>query len=289
MLPILLWILTVFIWSIWDTFYKIALNLANLSGNLFKFFAVVWSIPIIVFILILQWVSFGNVSNLILLWTLGISILWFANGQLRISIVRKEKLSHLLPYNDLDKIFTVVLWFFLYLWTEKSVSLTTLIITLLAIIVVILFSIDFKNISFPKTFGLIIVNKLIRSALLLAIAFLLIHISSGEYFIVKWFWESLIIFVLIFVLKDNFRDVFTQSKAFYKARWVPAVMWGISYLLWLYVIELSGIIIATLLGFLWIIFNILAMKFIAKDTPSQKQILLAFIVTSLIAIGYYFK
>jgi hypothetical protein len=61
-------------------------------------------------------------------------------------IYKVEKISTLMPFENLQKVFVVIISYFLF----SDTSLTTLLITLLSIIVIILFKIDFKNFKLPK-------------------------------------------------------------------------------------------------------------------------------------------
>ncbi len=289
MFAILLWSFTVFLDSIAGTYYKISLDLSRLSNNLFKVFAILWNLVILVWVLIFQWSTLFHNWTLLLFLPFIISIIRFFNEQLYLEILKKEKLSVLLPYNNLDKICTVIFWFFLYAGTDKEISFITFFITLMTILVIITFSIDLKKMQFPKSFWLISLYNLIKSILYLSIAYVLISISSSEYFIIKWFWELSAIILISLILRENIKNLLQQSKRFYITRAIPSLVWWLTYILSLYIIETSWIIIATLLGFLWIAFNILAMKIIAKDCPTKKQIILAFIVIILIGTWYYFK
>jgi hypothetical protein len=61
-------------------------------------------------------------------------------------IFKLEKITHLLPYENLSKIFTIIFSFYLF----SDVSTITFFITILTIFVIILFSIDLKNLTFSK-------------------------------------------------------------------------------------------------------------------------------------------
>gem|GEM_PF-2455326 len=62
------------------------------------------------------------------------------------AIYKKEKISTILPYENLSSIFAILISFFIF----KDVSWTSFFIAILTVIVIILFSIDFKNVKFPK-------------------------------------------------------------------------------------------------------------------------------------------
>jgi hypothetical protein len=105
--------------------------------------------------------------------------------------------------------------------------------------------------------------------------------------------NSIIIFSLYLILailfKESFKSLLVQNKTFYKSRGLSLILWWTWFLIWLYIIESFWVLIATLISFIWIITSILSLKYILKDTPKIKDIILAIIVTIMIWIWYYFK
>jgi len=67
-----------------------------------------------------------------------------------------------MPYTNINKILSIVLAFFLL---SKDVSFITLIITIIAIIVIISFSIDFKTLKIPKSIIMFSIAEALTSIL----------------------------------------------------------------------------------------------------------------------------
>lgn len=290
MWAILLWILTSFLSSTWDSFRKITLEESRMSTSMFSFFASLlwWIIILGIFLYFGMDFSIFN-DSLYLLIIFVIVLVWFLNQYLLQHVYKNEKLSILLPFDSLDKIFIVVFWFIIFYWTDQWTSITTLLITLLTICIIIFSSIDIKNISLPKTVIIFIVHKIIRAAKILWAWFFLLKYSSIDYVILDWVFYIIFAFIAVIALKRPFKNMLNQSRKFYNNRIISIILWRSGYILGIYIIQDSGVIIATLLWFFYIAFSVFSMKFIAKDTPSKKQIILAFVVIALVWIWYYFK
>jgi len=257
---------------------------------MFKYFAFVFCFFMVIFLNFTFWVEFWILSDYnFLLLSLIITIISIINTYLQLHIYKTVKLSEMLPYNNLDKLFIVIIWSILYYWTDKQTSFITIWTTLLTIILIIVFTIDFKKIKIPKSIWLFTLQKLIKAWIVIAIWYILIKYTNITFIAVNLVFELIIFTVIALVLKDSFKTMLTQTKTFYISRVWATILGRTAYIIWLYILQTSWLIIATLLWFLGIVFNILSMKFILNDTPTKKQIHLAFMVLILIWIWYYFK
>ena len=287
MISILLWWISAALDSMSLSFRKKALDNCTLSKTMFKYFAFIFGFFIVIFLYKWFWIQFEIFYDIkYLLLTILIVIVWTINTFIHLHILKNAKLSELLPYDNLDKLFVVIIWYFLYKWTGNETSLITLWITLLTIIVIVIFTIDFRKIRIPKSVGLYSLYKLIKAWLTLSISYILLSYTNITFVSLNWLIELVLYTLIALLLKDSFKSLFKQSKVFYTNRFLATLMWRTAYILWLYIIETSWVVIATLLWFLSIVFNIFAMKFILKDTPERKQIILAIIVITFIWIWY---
>jgi len=91
------------------------------------------------------------------------------------------------------------------------------------------------------------------------------------------------------LLKRDFTLMLKQSKEFYKYRFTTWILWRLSFIIWIFIIESSWVLIASLLSFIAIVFSVFSMKFILWDSPTLKQVLLSVLVIIMIWIWYYFK
>jgi len=290
MFAIILWVISAAFDSISLSFRKKSIDTWNLSKTMFKYFAFIFWLIIIIFLNYSFWLEFSILKDYkYLLICLLIIIVGVLNTFLQLYIFKKIKLSETLPYNDLDKIFIIIIGSILYYWTDKETSIITLVTALLTIILIIALSIDFKKIKIPKSIWLFVFFKLIKAWIIISIWMVLLKYTNFTFMAVNWIFELIIFTLIAIITKDSFKSMITQSKVFYVSRFTWSILWRLAYIIWLYIIETSWLIVATLLWFLGLVFNIISMKFILRDNPEKKQIFLAFMVLILIWIWYYFK
>ncbi len=212
------------------------------------------------------WFSVTIFQDFKYLWIVSIIVFWwFLNQYLLQYVYKNEKLSVLLPYDSLDKIFIVIIWFALFYWTNQGTSVITLLITLLTIGIIIVSTIDIRQISLPKTVLIFILHKIIKSFLVLGIWFFLLKYSSIDYLISDWVLYLFFSLIAVILLKKPFINLFNQSRKFYINRYISTLFLRVAHALSLYIIQDSGVIIATLLWFFYITFSIFSMKFIALE------------------------
>ena len=287
---ILLGIISTFFESFWDAFRKKALDLSTLWKNTF---AMAWPI---MWALMVYWVISTYWSDFKIFWdysiiliTLLVVILEIITNYLYMYVFKKVKISHLLPYDNLDKLLVVIIWFFIFTWTQAETTLTTLLITIFTIIIIILFSIDFKTLKISKNILLYILALSLNAVTTLIIWYILLKYSTIDYMSINVIITFILYLLLALLFRENIKDSFKQKKEFYKPRLYSLLLNWSSFIIWLYIIETAWVIIATLISFIAIITSIIAYKFILNDSPEKKDIILAIIVTILIWIWYYFK
>ena len=289
-MSIILWIITSIMWSLWWAYRKKSSDHSNLPNPLF---VLIWPMIGIVFIyslVFLLWINSEIFSNYTIIWLLilawCIDWLW---AILEAWIYKKVKISKILPYTSFDKLFIIVIWFTLFYWNTWYTSVTTLIVAIFTFIIILLLSIDYKNFKLET-----IIIKYILVKLLYAIATLIMWSVLLTYATMDVFAVVILVYLIFhtllnILLKNDFKQIVKQSRSFYKYRIISSTIWRWSFILWMFIIETSWVLIASLLSFITIVFSILSMKFILNDTPTKKQIILAFTVIVLIWIWYYFK
>lgn len=289
-MSIIFWLISALFSSMWASHRKKAINISTLPKSLYillwplSWFFIIW---IIIFFV---WIDISIFNNYKILWLITIIIMFdIVANLLEMSVIKKTKLSELLPYTNLDKLFIVLIWFFIFYWTKNSTSFTTLGITILTVIIITIFSIDFKNFKLPKTIISYSIVMLLRGISVLIVWYIFLQYNTLDYLSVNLILSFLWYTLLTIALKNSFKTIVEQEKQFYISRGISLLLWWLWFCIGLYIVQSSGVLIATLISFVWMIFNIIAMKFILNDTPNTKQILLAWIVTTLIWIWYYFK
>jgi len=288
---IILAVFSVILMSFCNTNYKKAVWLwVKLSTPLFKLFADIWWIIIIWLLILIIWIQsniiYDKIFLLSIFWILIINILRTYSNMY---VLKNSKMSELFPYDNFDKLIIIILWFFIFSNTSNATSLITVLISILTIIVIITFSIDFKKIKISKYILLHLINRSVNWLTILLTWYILLKYSSLTYLSITLVFELLIYVILVFVLRQSFKTMLKQSSWFYKSRTIWFITWWSWTVIWLYIMEVSWVIIASLLWFMSIIFNIISMKLVLNDSPTKKQILLAVTVMLLIWTWYYFK
>ncbi len=290
MWSILLWMLASLLSSSGLAFWKNTINESKLTTLVFNFLgAFLWIFAVIIVYILFDfnYSLLTDYKNLLLI--LLIVLINLFNTPLEIYICKTEKLSTLLPYSSLDKIFIIILWYILFYNSSQSTSIITVIISLLTIWIITYTSIDFWKLVITKKIILYFLYKFFRAITALITGFVLLSYSSIDLVIVDWFLYVILAFIILLALKHSPRTIFQQTEKFYYNRLVTTVLAWSWYILSIYLIKDLGVIVATLLGFFWIVFSVLSMKYISKDNPNNKQIIVAFFVLIMIAIWYYFK
>ncbi len=198
-------------------------------------------------------------------------------------IYKEEKISVIMPYLNLSKIFVIISSFFIY----KDVSNFTFCITIITIIIIILASIDTKNKRLPRNFSKLLFVETMRTIGLLLWGWLVLSYSEIVYFNVYVLAYLIPTLFLVFT-SGQVSDLIKASPIFWFYRLLAAMSW-LSWFLSLVVIKNLGLSLSILLWFLWIWVTLLVSYFFLKDVPSKKNILLTITVSVLIWIWYYFK
>lgn len=290
MFTIIWWITSIALDSIATWFRKKSLDIWKLSNVMFKLYSHIFGIFAIPTIIYFFW--FDNyISNnyLDLLIIFFLCFIWSFNILLWLHIYKKVKLSELLPYSNLDKLFIIIFWFFIFYGTENWSSIITLLISLLTLFLIIWFTIDFKKFKISKIIWLYLIHKIFVSWNILVIWYLLTKYWSITIASMTWFYEFIIFIIIWLLLKDSFKTIIKQEKKFYINRFLTAIFWWSWWILWLIILKEAWVVVATLLWFLSIVFMTFTMKFLLNDSPTKKQIILAFTVLILIWTWYYFK
>lgn len=241
----------------------------------------IWWVLVLYFLCV--WIDFWQIDLTIFFWTFLIIILHTIISQLNQKIYKEEKLSLLLPYKNISKIIVIIIWYFIF----SDVSFTSLVITLIAIVVMILFSIDYKTLKLPRNMALVVLSESLLACCVILTWWLLFWYSEMLHFIL-YFVTWLVLLLTITFLTWQLQTVGSIPKQFYFNRelwW----MWWVSWFLSLMVIKNLWLSITILLSFIWIWITLLLSFIILNDKPSKKDLMLTFIITSLIWLWFYFK
>lgn len=278
-------VISCFLGVIWKVYEKKTLNISTLPKIPFQFtWEIIWLL--IVFWLILfvkfNFINFLNYKYVILFVFISIFYLW--HMYLELKLYKTEKFSDLVPYENLSKIFVVMSW---YLVLNDS-SLISFLIWLIIIVVVILFSLDFKNLKFPNNLKTIILREFLVFGEIFTSWYLLISLTEVEYAIMYQF--ILITILLCILLYHGWLKYFSKLKVdFFKFRVLWYTAFFLSYMIDIFLIRELWLVYSILLSFLgqWIL---IAFWYVfLKERPEIKDIISALIVAALVWLAFYFR
>ena len=271
--------------------------LSSISTNLWKKALSFWapkelfnllsrsSIILVTWTLYLFWeLDFSNVSFYYVFLLILANIIWSLNDILNQYVFSVEKISVLMPYSNLNKALSIVLSFFIFWW----ISNISFFITLLTIIIIILFSINFKSFKVPKVILLLIVIEIIRSALMLLSWYILLQITWSAFFVISYIIWIIFIWSIV-TYKWQFKELKKLPKKFYIYRLSACHFWWVAYLLSVLVIKNLWLSVSILLSFIGVWITLFISYLIFQDKPSKKNLILTTLVMTLVWLWYYYK
>mgnify|MGYP007116715654 CR=1 FL=1 len=205
------------------------------------------------------------------------------NAILSQKIYREDKISNVLPYEQIGKVITIISGFFLF----HDASVISLITAVITVLVVMVFSIDFKNHQVPKSLWLIILWQVLVTIKTDISVIVLKKISWIEFFMLGQIISTILYFAII-IFQKKLWD-FRQKKGFYKLRVGASFIIAVNTLISYFLLSSIWIVYTILLSFLWTGITLLFSFFFLKDKPTKKNIIMTIIVSLLVWIGFYFK
>ena len=279
------WVLSTFLLSFSTIFRKKAMMFKTSLGDFwFMLLGMTWGTVIF---LILICIGKLNLEVFTIKYIALTAIMWIlriCSTLISQHVYKKEKISLLAPYENLNKILSIIISFFLF-W---DVSVISLCIALLVVIIIFTSSYDFKNKYIPKSIQLFSLNQIIISINTLILWYVLLTISALDFFILDKIIVLPILFILVIWSKDisNFRSL---EKRFIQTRIAAAIFGSIAFILSLYVISEFWVTINILLSFIFLIFILTFSYFLLWDKPTKKSIIVSIVVVILVWLWFYFK
>ena len=260
------------------TYYKLSTEHNELIG---LFWWIIW-----ILILFLLWLfDLYLKSSVDYIIILGVILFFHPVLYIRMHVLSKEKISSLVPYQNISPILTVI-FAFIFLW--ESISAISFWIFILIILLLLYSSTRWKTLVFNKNILLFMCGECITAMYNVLVAYVLIWNSTSTYFIV-YIISCLFIYgaiVLFQYLMWKFHP--KLDKTFYTYR-LLASLWWTSWLIWIILITEYGIIVTTLLWFFWLAVTLLSSFIVYKDIPAKKDLLVTITVSILVAIWFLYR
>lgn len=283
-------VISTIFWSLSDIFFKKALQYKiNLWNNDF-----LWQVIPFLFLMVYFFVWLDKNWNwdikviFSILLTFIIYTLWV---YLRSQIFKVEKITYLLPYSNLEKIFTIIFSFFLF-W---DISIITFFIILFTVFFIGLLTIDRKNLTFSKHILIFSFSQLLYAIWNIMTGYILLEgvkwglWVDGFSFITYYLCIGTIALLIPFLLFRWFQELKGIGKGFYLIRGTGWILWWASWYLSIVVISHLGLSVSILLSFIGMFTTLLFSFFILKERPERKDIFLTISVLILISLWFYLK
>ena len=279
------WVLSTFLLSFSNIFRKKAMGFKTNIGSFgFMFLGISWWTSVFFVFLLLWKVNFDVFTLKYVSFTILLSALRITSTLISQYVYKREKISDIAPYENLNKILSIIISFFIF-W---DVSIISLCIAILVVVIIFLSSYDFKKKYIPKTIQIFSVNQIIISISTIILWYILLSISAIEYFMIEKVVAFIMLFTIIIISKDlfKFKDL---DRKFLQTRLTAALLWSISYMMSLYIISEFGVTINILLSFIFLIFILTFSYLLLWDKPTKKSIIVSIVVVILVWLWFYFK
>lgn len=250
----------------------------------FMFLWITWPTLLLIILIVLWYINI-EVFTFKYVWLSVIMVIsWVCSTLISQYVYKREKISLIAPYENLNKILSIILSFFLF-W---DVSVTSLCIAILVVWIIFVSSYDFKTNYIPKTIQIYAINQVLISINTIILWYILLQISAIEFFMIDKTVAFIILFALIIINKDLFK-IRKLEKKFLQTRILASLLWVSSYILSLYIISEFGVTINILLSFIYLIFILCLSYFILWDKPTKKSIIVSIVIVMLVWLWFYFK
>ena len=199
-------------------------------------------------------------------------------------IYQNEKLSVIMPYANLNKVFALIVSYWLY----QDVSTFSLIITFVTIVVTAVFAIDWKSFTLPKMLGKFVIAEVLLTGRFLLSGYLVLELGDVLFFAVDRLVYFIIMLGIVF-LSGVPGQIIHLSKKFYVNRIMASVMGSVAWLIGLFLITELWMSIVILLSFLQAWVTLLFGYLILKEKPSRKDLIMTVVVTVLVGVWFFFR
>lgn len=281
------WIIWALLSSLWDIAYKksVLVSGEKLSNYSYQFVRGFFSFCIVVLLYFL--ISFVGYQSFLFppikIFFIFVFIWLFSlfENSLYAYAYKNEKIAVLSPYQQIDSILTVVFGFFFFSW----VSITSLIFVLIAWFSLIVWSLDFKKMTFNKYALSIIIACIISSLKTNILAYVLIYISPIDSILYSNLFAFSIAFLILFFKKQLRKSVVNTNKQILTYINLESFVRVLIWFIYAFLVSELWVVQATLLWLLTIFSNMIFAYFVFKEIPAKKDLSVAFIVIACIILG----
>ncbi len=279
-------------------------SLGALSSVLFKKTMMIGDVPVMMFFLVAEtiWLIiatflfyfYGELHLLdikmlafyILLAAI-IVVIWRYIITAKCSIVKEERLSDLIIYNNLHVVIAMIAWAFL----GKDISRISLIIWVVAFVVLTLSQVDFNDVKIPakKNLAKILFVQLFTAIQLLLVGYIMLNLNKFDYFFISEFlW---VVAFAYYIIRHREERVFKKSK--HKKFWsmkitqvISSQAWAIMYL---FLLVKFGLSISLIFSLLWWFIQMIFGRILLKEIPTKWEFIMHVFIWWLVALAVYLQ
>ncbi len=186
----------------------------------------------------------------------------------------------------LFQVFPIIIGF-LFIASERT-SLITFLIAILASIVVILTSIDYKKLKFNKYSLMVLLSSTIKSFQIFIVYYFLTILTPETLYFIETILITIISLFLIFIKKESYQFKLI-NKNYFRLLMFANTIGLISVILVLNMYTSIWIVATSLMSLLSLGFTYLLWYFFLKEIPSKKDVIVTVFVIICIWVWMYFK
>ena len=200
-------------------------------------------------------------------------------------IWREEKVAFILPYNNLSTLLTIIFSFFLF----HDASVATLGVSIFAVIIVVAASFE-RGGGVPRNLYGILFVQAFNAVAAVASGYILLSVTSIDYYVMgNVLWFGIFVILSIPMMRRIWADTRSLPRSYYAYRIGGNIFGNTSQLIGFFLISSLGLLVSTLLGFLYTGVMMVFSYFFFREIPRQKDIILAVVLAILVAIGSYLR
>lgn len=281
MLLALLWTL---IWSISKVFFKktTSYDISPELNDVMWFF----SAFICIFILLFLWNFVVWLNTPLDYIFLGLCVAFIIpNIKLNQYVYKKEKISVLVPYQNITPIVTFFLAL-IFLW--ESLSIITMIIFFLVICILFFSQISSSTLVFNKNVLLFSLAQVLQACNNIFVAYILISNTSVAYFTSYIFLCFLVLLLMVLYQSTSITSLYSLDREYFIYRLISS-LWWVSWLIGIIMISEFWIIISTLLWFFWLFITLASSYVLYQDTPTKRNIVITILISILVTVWFLFR
>lgn len=292
MTGIIIWILQSLFAALWMVFWKKVVENKKVWNNWQTFFSRLnhWLVILILITIGAFWFNFEvpreelNINN-ILIFVIAVIGLYITYPLRRIAYAN-EKMSVLQPFAMLAQVFPIILWFLFISWERTNII--TFIMAIIASLIVIWTSVDFKNLKINKYSVMVLISSIIKSIQLFAVLYFISFLSPETFYLI----ESILVIsisIILITFKKEFNQIQLITKEYFKLLTIANIIAVISILLVFNMYTSLWVVATSLISLLYLWFVYLFWYLILKEIPSKKDVIVTLLVALCIIIWIYFK